>query len=459
MSDQFRESPWGRLIWTGNLAFHMLTQPRFPFRSKAAIERAQRRRLRAIVRHAYGSVPYYRETMKRLGLRPEDIRTADDLARLPQIERADLQRDPLYFVSQAIPLDRCRQLQTGGSSGEPVTIFFPPPGLRASAPGERARAVHHRLVGRRWGLRVLVVFTPMRSAAIAQAGASRIAAPAWMRRQTRELSLLDPPAKTLDVMNEFRPHVVQSYGSYLEALFLHAREEGASFHRPGIVTYSGDALSASGRRLISETFGIPVLAYYSAVEASPLGFECESHRGFHLNVDLHPVRIVDDAGEELPDGEAGAVVVSNLTNRATVLLNYRIGDVAAKLPGGCSCGRSLPMISFIEGRVDEWVATPSGEPMHPHMIRTLISDEEQVWRYQVAQRSLSHFEIVLVTAPACDRPRLKERLARKFAERLGAGTTIEVRFTPELPRSRGGKVRTVIGLPDARAAQAPANAR
>ena len=75
----------------------------------AAIERAQRRQLRATVAHAYEHVPYYRETMRRLGLGPADFETASDLAKLPLIEREQLQRDPEYFVSRAEPLAELRR--------------------------------------------------------------------------------------------------------------------------------------------------------------------------------------------------------------------------------------------------------------------------------------------------------------------------------------------------------------
>ena len=439
-----------RLIWTGHLAVQTVTQPRFPYRSIAAIERAQRRRIRSMIRHAYETVPYYRMTMDRLGLSPANVKSAADLARLPLIDRQAVQRDPRHFVSRAFPLEHCRRVQTGGSSGAPLTAFHAPPGLRATGYGERWQPLRDALAGRRWRPRVLFIASPMSAQrAAAHAIAQRILLPKWIRRQSREMSLLDPPAKALAAMNEFRPHVVHSYGSYLEALFVHAYESGADFHRPGVVVYAADALPESARRLISETLGIPVLSHYGAVEASPMGFECEAHRGYHLNVDLHPVRIADEAGEDVADGESGEIVVSNLVNRGTVLLNYRLGDVARFLSGPCPCGRSLPMISFLEGRPGDWVATRSGERMHPQGVRTLFTDEQEIRRYQVTQRSLTHFAVVLVTATRCDRERLEGRLAKKFAERLGAGTTIEVSFATDLPRTRLGKVRTVIGLPDA----------
>ncbi len=124
---------------------------RLPFSSRSAIERAQRRQLRATVAHAHEHVPYYRETMRRLGLGPADFETANDLAKLPLIEREQLQRDPEYFVSRAEPLAKYSELHTSGSTGEPIAFFLHVPGIFQRALGfERMEPLHARLTGRRW---------------------------------------------------------------------------------------------------------------------------------------------------------------------------------------------------------------------------------------------------------------------------------------------------------------------
>ena len=438
-----------RLLWTWRYGTQRLIQQRYPFRSPAAIERAQRRRIREMVGYAHRFVPYYRETMSRLGIRPEDIVTAAGLGQLPRIEREQLQRDPLYFVSEELPLERYLMLQTGGSSGEPLTVMRGP--VRADQLGhhERGRAVERRLSRRPRGARLLNISSPLAPASILRRQfGEQLLPPSFLATKRLDLSLTDPVARALDAMNEFRPDVVISYGSYLEELFQHARRSGVGFHRPALVVYHSDALSEPARRMISEKLGIEVLTYYSAVEAPAIGFECEEHRGLHLNHDLYPLRIVDESGEELPDGESGEVVVSNLVYRGTVLLNYRLGDVAAKLPGACPCGRSLPLLSFLEGRVGDWVSTPEGGRVHPQLVRIQFTEENEVWSYQVVQRAPSRFSIAVVAAPGCDRAALETRLAAKFGAVFGEETTVDVSFVDTIPRTARGKVRTVVALAD-----------
>jgi phenylacetate-coenzyme A ligase PaaK-like adenylate-forming protein len=170
-----------------------------------------------------------------------------------------------------------------------------------------------------------------------------------------------------------------------------------------------------------------------------MGFECEAHRGFHLNTDLYPLRVVGAGETEVADGDNGDVVVSNLVSRGTMLLNYRLGDVAAKLPGPCPCGRTLPMLSFLDGRTDDWVATATGGLIHPQAVRTLFTEERDVWRHQTVQDSPSRFRVTIVAAPGCDRPALQARL-----DRFGEQTALEVAFVRDLPRTAGGKVRAVM---------------
>jgi len=257
---------------------------------------------------------------------------------------------------------------------------------------------------------------------------------------------MDPTEDNIRLINQFRPDVIQSYGSYLEILFSHLADTGEFFHRPKVITFSSDGLTDSVRRLIQEHFGIPVFSTYQANEALKLGFECERHRGLHLNVDLYPVRIVDASGQNLPIGEEGEVVVSNLVNPATVLLNYRLGDIAAFLPEACRCGRSLPMLSFIPGRCDDLITLPSGRTIHPQAVRTLFTVEDQVWQFQIVQHSTTGFRIKMVASRAADRQKLKERIAVKFFERFGSEASADISFVDSIDRTASGKSRPVISM-------------
>ena len=156
--------------------------------------------------------------------------------------------------------------------------------------------------------------------------------------------------------------------------------------------------------------------------------------------------MVDPEGRALPEGERGEVLVSDLVNRGTILLNYRLGDLASWLPGPCPCGRKLPLLSFIQGRVADWLETPSGERLHPETLAYVLDVEPGVIRYQAVQSTPARLTVRLVTMPGAAQDVIKQRVEHGFEQLLGPEIATEVQFVADLPRTAGGKVRTVVRL-------------
>ena len=399
-----------------------------------------------MVSHAHRTVPYYRETMKRLGLVPDDFGNASDLSRLPVIEREQLQRDPEYFQSDSHRIGEDMDSRSGGSTGAPRGVKWDTAAIfQNAAHAERERSIIAKTVGRFVNYKESVITSLYGTEReIQELYANRAILPSRSRVQYQHLSLLDSPDKNVALLNEFRPDVIRSYGSYLDRLFTHVYSTGKQFHRPKVVFYDADELPERARRLISDEFGVCILSAYQAVEAFKIGFECEMHSGIHLNTDLYPVRLVDENLGDVAVGDSGEVVVSNLVNRATVLLNYRLGDVARLIPAGCTCGRTLPLMSFIEGRTDDWVTLSSGEVVHPQSIRTLFTNEKEISQYQVVQRQRDHFTVAI--AGVTEDAMLAERIVGRFKERFGEPVSIDVSFVESIEPSVGGKIRPVVSL-------------
>jgi phenylacetate-CoA ligase len=435
-----------RVMWTMYLARHWRGQSRFPYRPLAVIERAQSRRVRKMVTHAFNTVPYYRETMTRMGLVPQDFKCAADLARLPVIERSQLQRDREYFRSDSRRMGEDIESRSGGSTGAPRRVTWDTAAVfQNAAHAERERSIIARAVGRFVNYKESVIASLYGTDQdIQDVYANRAILPSRSRVQYQHLSLFDSPEKNVALLNEFQPDVIRSYGSYLNRLFTYVKRTGVEFHRPKVVFYDADELPESARNLITDEFGVCVLSAYQAVEAFKIGFECEQHSGIHLNVDLYPVRIVDEDLRDVAAGESGEVVVSNLVNRAMVLLNYRLGDVAHILNERCRCGRTLPLMSFIEGRTDDWVTLSSGEAIHPQSIRTLFTTLEEIAQYQVVQRARDHFAVAI--AGVAENETLVQRVAAGFKERFGPAVSVDVAFVDAIAPSVGGKIRPVISL-------------
>jgi phenylacetate-CoA ligase len=205
----------------------------------------------------------------------------------------------------------------------------------------------------------------------------------------------------------------------------------------------GEALPHGTREFIEGRLGVPVLSRYNAVEAFKIGFVCEARTGFHLHEDLCHVRVLGPDGTTAPAGTAGPIVLSNLVNRATVLLNYPIGDVGTMATGPCACGRTLVRLADLEGRVEDVISTVDGRFVHPRAVWQVLKDDAELLQYQLTQHEPRRFRLTLVTLDPAAFERVRSRTMPGLQRLLGADAVIETAPRHEVERGAGGKFRAV----------------
>jgi phenylacetate-CoA ligase len=255
------------------------------------------------------------------------------------------------------------------------------------------------------------------------------------------LSLSEPIERIIAAINGCRPDVIGSYGSYLELLFRMVAMRGIDMHLPKAVLFASDM------RLIEEDFGVPVLSRYNAVEVFKLGFTCRERTSFHLHDDLTHVKIVDANGQRVAEGEKGEVVISNLVNRGTVLLNYRSGDVASATHERCPCGRTLPLLATLEGRVEDILHLPDGRFIHPRLVCGVLENTSEILRHQLIQHDLDTFEFRVKTVYRQVFDLVIDDILADLRHLLGETATIRAEYCERLrPYGGGRKIRPVLSL-------------
>src|SRR3990170_3767375 len=299
-------------------------QRRVPYLPQEKLEALRDARFRWIVMYAAKTVPYYRSLFRERGIDPHAIKTVEDLDRLPLLDKDTVRKNPHLFVSASRNGQKSIPFVTSGTTGMPLEIYHDPYSLLANiAFGEREREVISRICERKFGYREVAIGYP-----------GNTGSKVWdfyqqmtfipVRPERLVLSVVEPFERIVEAINNFRPDVIASYGSYLETLFKILDLRGIEMHLPRILIYGADSMTSEGRSFIEKKFCIPVISIYSAVEVFKLGFFCEERKGFHLHEDLCHVKIVDAEGRRVANGKKGEVVISNLVNRGTVLLNYRL---------------------------------------------------------------------------------------------------------------------------------------
>jgi len=181
------------------------------------------------------------------------------------------------------------------------------------------------------------------------------------------------------------------------------------------------------------------------VEVGRIGFQCEERRGFHLNIDLCPVRIVDAEGNDLPPGQVGEVVISNLYNRGMVLLNYRIGDYGAMSLRPCPCGRSLPVLEQLEGRSSSTLRLADGREILDHVLTHAYKDVlKEALAFQIVHSRPGDFRWRVVAALDADRNALQRGILDAARRVLGEGNVLAVEFVDRIEPGQGGKLERIV---------------
>ncbi len=431
-----------RSYWSAFVFWNARHEARLPYWPIEKILAVQRRRIRSIVTHAYRHVPHYRESMQKAGLCPDNFRNAEDLERLPLLTKEEIVAAPERFRARGHAGTPGLTIQSSGTSGQAISIAYDKAALFLSlAHGHRQRLAVAPLVGRTVGYR--------------EAGIGRLGgvhrqirgfyeANSWMpdgvELERCYLSASDSFDDNWARLNDFRPDVVRGYGSYLGPFFRWMHGQQVPFVKPRLVSYGADAMPEADRRFIEEELGIPVWSSYQATEALRIAYQCELRQGFHIAVDQVAVRVIGQTGS------CGELVVSNLTNRETVLLNLRLGDMVTLGETPCACGRTLPVISRIEGRENDLILMPHGSALHPLAALEDLQKVPGVRQVQLVQEELRSFLLRVVCAPEVEWPVARGLLETALLSTLGQDASLRIQRMEQIPPEAGGKVRAVVSL-------------
>jgi phenylacetate-CoA ligase len=435
-----------KLFWNFYTVWHAHREGRLPAMPLDRIMDIQNRRVMHIIRHAYASTPYYRRVMDERGLKPADFRTAADLEKLPVLTGDQLASDPDQFLSKNYRPGTGLALHSTGTTGRKKIIHQDRSSVFLSlATGQRQRIVLAEWVGRKFGYREMTVGDPHGAAVqMRRFYETHSWVPKSVDLQRDAIFATEEIEDNLEKMNRFQPDVIFGLGSYIGYLFRWAWDRGLPFHHPKAIWYGADLMSDSHRSFLEEEVGIPVYSTYQAAEAPRIAYQCELRRGFHINMDQVAVRIVDAEGNTLGPGERGEIIISNLTNHATILLNYKLGDIVTLSSHACTCGRTLPTLEQIDGRADDWILRPDRSRIHSYSFIRSLQNVPGVEQVQMVQEAMHRFRLRIVPSVHAERSKMDEGLRSVLYSILGKEISMEIETVDSLPGGAGGKVKAVI---------------
>lgn len=390
----------------------------------------QQAQLDLLLHHACMHVPYYRE---RLGSVPPS------LERIPMLTRRALMEHFEALKSRQVPPAHgaIAELRTSGSTGEPVRV----------SKTQLSQLVWNALTLRehRWHRRELG----------AKLAAIRLAVgvgdtPSWGGAtdgtvRTGPGAAFDPGRdvrEQLDWLQGQRAQYLLTYPSNAQALAELSLARGIAL--PGLreVRTFGESLAPDLRALVREAWDVPVVDVYSANEVGYIALQCPAGEGYHVQSESLIVEVLDEHGRPCAPGELGRIVVTDLHNFATPLIRYEIGDYAEVAPP-CACGRGLPALSRIAGRVRNMLVTADGRRFWPRLNSRRLRDIAPVLQHQAVQKEFDLVELRLVSAAPLD-ARQEADVRALVLSVMPPGMRLAFAYCDEIARGPAGKFEDFI---------------
>ncbi len=348
---------------------HYETMPR------EGLEAVQLSRLKATLEKVYSTVPFYKTSFDAAGIKPDDIKTLDDLKRLPFTYKQDL-RDNYPYNMFAVPMDNVVRIHaSSGTTGKPTVVGYTQRDINTwaelmarsfSAAGATPSDIIHNAYG--YGL-----FT---GGLGAHYGAEKLGAsviPVSGGNTKRQIT----------IMQDFKPTILTGTPSYILHLAEVAEEMGVDFRKlyfkAGI--FGAEPWSENMRTELEEKLNLKAIDIYGLSEIMGPGVSIECHeeqKGLHIFEDHFIPEIIDsETGEVLPPGETGELVFTSITKEAFPIIRYRTKDITSLNAEPCSCGRTHIRMNKPTGRADDMLII-RGVNVFPSQIESVLMETKQI---------------------------------------------------------------------------------
>ena len=396
--------------------------------------------------YAYRGIPFYRKRLKAAGFNPGK-KVSDELwGRIPILTRRDIQDVGDELTHAPVPQDHGDTfvIRTSGSTGTPVKVvktdlcqsFFNAVGLRHHLWHPRDFSGVHCAIrdaeaiigwdniddakyphGKNWDHWGGNIVFPTGKAAMLYIHTPIEDQVKWIKRKN--------------------PSVLLTFPSNLREIVRYCAQEGITFENLKSIDTISEVITQDLRDEVREVLDLKITDMYSAAEIGYMALQCPEFEHYHIQSEIAHVEILDENDRPCEPGQTGRVVVTPLHNMATPLIRYEVGDYAEVGPP-CPCGRGLPVINQIFGRVRNMLRYPNGTQVWPNFGWEDFHIADSVQRFQVIQKTLEKIEVRLVSRRPLtghDEGIIRQRLWKTLEHQF----EVEFTYHDTLERTRSGK--------------------
>jgi phenylacetate-CoA ligase len=391
-----------------------------------------------LIHHAYNHVDFYTKTFKSIGIRPEDIRSIEDLKYLPIIDKKVFHQGKISeFLDNRIKnTNRLHNIKTSGTSGTMLSFYID----RKYDQLRKALYLRPYLSnGRKITDKVL------RLSIFGQSKKKN-----WFQRiglmREETVDSCDDIYRQIEKIRNFRPSIIQGYGSALSLIASKILEEKIDLPSPRIVFTDSELLTPFLRKKIEIGFDAPVIDIYGTFETDNIAYQCPEYKGYHIAMDAIIMEFVKD-GKIVKPGGKGEIVCTVLDNYAMPFIRYNLHDVACYIQDKCLCRRTLPLMSMLRGRSDDYLLYPDGQKKSPmRLLGHFDQLADSISEFQLIQKKINAFDVQIVLISSVS-GELKEMIKKSIWKEF-PDATVSVKFVNRIEREKSGKFSSIKSLID-----------
>jgi len=429
-------------MWKSNVPKYLNELNELQWMSTEEVLASQRADLLNLLEYANIHVPYYRELFKRVEFHPLDFATDPAaFSKIPLLTKKDIQQNYERLITSDETIRRTlTRVKTGGTTGEPAWLM--------QDPIYRAYNTAHVYQEMTWsGWRVGQPQTWLWGHPVIGAMAQ---IPLWTRLKNwivnrAEFNAFHITEKSLEKLSihlERQPGgVLWSYVSTMYRLAQFLEQRGHQIKLRAAYT-AAEPLYDHQREFIQKILGCPVFNSYSCVELGSIACECDRHNGLHVRTRNCYIEVLRD-GQPVPDGEEGEFILTTLTNYGFPLIRYQIEDWGKKSAAPCPCGRGLPTLKVVEGRIIDHFKTRDGRLVWGAFAIPMVPLLGPIRQYQIVQKSIDLVVFRVIKKEPIDKQKFQD-IRQAVKKVLGDNVQVELECVDSLPTTPTGKHRYTV---------------
>lgn len=400
----------------------------------------QNDKLRALVKHAYENVPYYRRVFQEKRLTDKDVQSVEDLHKLPVLTKDIIRQNFSDLLSRDFNKRRPFLNATSGSTGEPLKYYID------------AEVASINWAGTFRGWEWAGYKLGDKRATLAGASLVPDKSPSIVKR-LRWLGERDLPFSAVHLdearmalyareIASYKPRFLRGYPSAIYTFAGYLQEMNMNSIRPDAVFTTAEMLLPQQRELIEAQFRCKVFDQYGCYDGGAQAMECPEHRGFHISADRAIMEFIDEAGEPVKPEGPGEILTTDLYNYIMPFIRYVVVDRGIPSEKQCPCGRGLPLMESLEGRTTDVISFSNGITLSGPAL-TLVFKDCHIKQYQVIQEAGDKLVIKVVRAEDYSESDT-DHFMKILRAHVGENVDIEIQFVDEIPANKAGKWRFII---------------